>query len=46
VLLVVDASALVAELLRERGRKLLIDTRLELAMTDAQWNETQHELTR
>jgi predicted nucleic acid-binding protein len=46
VLLVVDASALVAELLRERGRKLLLDTRLELAITDAQWSETQHELSR
>lgn len=46
MLLVVDASALVAELLRERGRRLLTDTRLELAVTDMQWNETQHELTR
>jgi predicted nucleic acid-binding protein len=46
VLLVVDASALVAELLRERGRKLLMDNRLELAITDAQWSETQHELAR
>jgi predicted nucleic acid-binding protein len=46
VLLVVDASVLVAELLRERGRKSLTDTRLELAITDAQWDETRHELTR
>jgi predicted nucleic acid-binding protein len=46
MLLVVDASALVAELLRERGRKLLTDARLELAITDVQWSETQHELTR
>jgi predicted nucleic acid-binding protein len=46
VLLVVDASVLVAELLRERGRKLLMDAKLELAITDAQWSETQHELAR
>ncbi len=46
MLLVVDASVLVAELLRERGRKLLMDARLELVITDVQWDETQHELTR
>ncbi|MGL4608934.1 MAG: PIN domain-containing protein [Trueperaceae bacterium] len=46
MLVVVDASALVAELLRERGRKLLTDTKLELAITDVQWSETQYELTR
>ncbi len=46
MLLVTDASSLVAELLRERGRKLLTDARLELAITDVQWNETQYELTR
>ena len=42
--LVVDANILVGELLRERGRVLVADTRLELFSTVRAWNETQYEL--
>ena len=46
MLLVVDANILVGELLRERGRKLLEDSRLELQITGAALDETLHELGR
>lgn len=42
--LVVDASVLVGELLRRRGRDLLTHPELELHVTEAQWSETRHEL--
>ncbi|MGH2586974.1 MAG: hypothetical protein ACRDJE_18835 [Dehalococcoidia bacterium] len=42
--LTVDASALVGELLRARGRRLLADPRLELVMATEAYNETAHEL--
>jgi predicted nucleic acid-binding protein len=44
--LVVDASTLVAELLRERGHKLLADTRLDLYVPAWMWEETQHEVSK
>ncbi len=42
--LVVDASTLVAEAFRRRGRELLMSALLDLAMAADTWNETQHEL--
>lgn len=44
--LVVDASTLVAELLRERGHKLFADTRLDLYVPAWMWEETQHEVSK
>jgi hypothetical protein len=44
--LVVDASTLVAELLRERGHKLLADTRLDLYVPARMWEETRHEVSK
>lgn len=44
--LVVDASTLVAELLRERGQKLLADPRLDLYVPTWMWEETSHEVAR
>jgi len=46
VLVVADASVLVAELLRERGRALISDPRLRVAVAEDQWSETLHELGR
>lgn len=42
--LVVDASTLVAEVLRTRGRKLLAHPGLDLFIAKYAWNETEHEL--
>ena len=42
--LVVDASTLVAEVLRARGRRLLAHPALDLVMAADAWNETEHEL--
>lgn len=42
--LVVDASALVAEVLRERGRDLFGSERLELYIASETWGEANHEL--
>lgn len=42
--LAVDASTLVAELLRERGRRLVAHPDLELAVAAEAWSEAQHEL--
>lgn len=42
--LVVDASTLVAEALRVRGRRLFAHPDLELFVADHAWNETVHEL--
>jgi len=46
VLVVADASVLVAELLRERGRALIADPRLRVVVAEDQWSETRHELSR
>jgi predicted nucleic acid-binding protein len=46
VQLVADASVLVAELLRARGRRLIRNPVLRLAVTERVWDETQHELQR
>lgn len=42
--LVVDASVLVAEVLRVRGRELLTHPTLDLAVPEETWGETEHEL--
>jgi predicted nucleic acid-binding protein len=44
--LAVDASSLVAEVLRERGRALLGHEILDLIIAAEAWDETQHELRR
>ncbi|MGH3785563.1 MAG: PIN domain-containing protein [Pseudonocardiaceae bacterium] len=46
MIVVADASALVAELLRTRGRALLAHPDLRVVVAEEQWNETQHELQR
>ncbi len=40
---VADASVLVAELTRTRGRELAYDTRLQILDTEQQWGEVQYE---
>lgn len=44
MLLVVDASALVAELLRVRGRNRVSDPALQLLIAEDTWDEVVHEL--
>ncbi|MGL5079510.1 MAG: PIN domain-containing protein [Waterburya sp.] len=44
--LVVDANILVAELIRERGRKLIARPELELYMAEQAWSETTYELNK
>jgi predicted nucleic acid-binding protein len=44
--LVVDASVLIAELLRATGRERLGNDRLELFLPEPVWAELQHELPR
>jgi predicted nucleic acid-binding protein len=44
IYLLVDANVLVAEVLRRRGRALLMHAYLTLAITDRAWGEAQHEL--
>lgn len=44
--LVVDASTLVAELLRERGYKLIADPNLDLYVPAWMWEETLHEVSK
>ncbi|WP_216897131.1 PIN domain-containing protein [Nocardia alni] len=46
MIVVVDASVLVAELLRKRGRELLRRPALEFFLAEEQWSETRHELER
>jgi len=46
VIVVADASVLVGELLRERGRALILHTDLHVAVAEHQWNEADHELHR
>ena len=44
MIVVVDASVLVAELLRKRGRDLFCHPELRSVVAQDQWEETQHEL--
>lgn len=44
MIVIVDASVLVAELLRERGRALLARSDLRCLVAEEQWEETAHEL--
>jgi predicted nucleic acid-binding protein len=46
MIVVADASVLVAELLRKRGRELLQHPALHVMVAEEQWSETQHELER
>jgi predicted nucleic acid-binding protein len=46
LLLVVDASTLVGELLRERGRRLFASPHLDLYVPAWMWDETCHEVHR
>ena len=46
MIVVADASVLVAELLRRRGRALLARADLRVVVAEEQWDETEHELAR
>ena len=46
MIVVADASVLVAELNRERGFDLLFDPRLRVVVAEEQWSETEHETAR
>jgi predicted nucleic acid-binding protein len=46
MIVVADASVLVAELLRRRGRDLLRHPELNVVVAEEQWSETEHELSR
>jgi predicted nucleic acid-binding protein len=46
VIIVADASVLVGELLRKRGRELLLHPDLRVLVAEHQWDETEHELSR
>lgn len=46
MIVVADASVLVGELLRRRGRELLLDPDLRLLVAEHQWEEAEHELSR
>ncbi len=46
MIIVVDASVLVAEVLRLRGRALFRDRRLDIVITEEQLSETVHEVER
>jgi predicted nucleic acid-binding protein len=46
MIVVADASVLVGELLRQRGRELLLHPDLRLVVAEDQWDETEHELAR
>ncbi len=41
-----DASVLVGELLRTRGRELFLHPALHVVVAEDQWSETEHELAR
>ena len=43
MIVVADAIVLVGELLRKRGRELLLDPELRLLVAEHQWEETDHE---
>lgn len=44
--LVVDASILVAELVRQRGQEVIMHPLLDLFVAEHAWGETQHEVAR
>lgn len=46
MIIVADASVLVAELLRRRGRELLTRADLRVVVAEEQWSESEHELDR
>jgi predicted nucleic acid-binding protein len=46
VILAADASVLVGELLRKRGRELLLHPDLRVLVAEQQWEEAEHELSR
>ncbi len=46
MIVVADASVLVGELLRKRGRELLLHHDLRVLVAEHQWEETEHELSR
>ena len=46
MIVVLDASVLVAELLRKRGRDLLEHPALQVVIAEEQWSETRYELAR
>lgn len=46
MIIVADASVLVGELLRKRGRELLLHPDLRVLVAEHQWDETEHELSR
>lgn len=46
MIVVADASVLVGELLRQRGRELLLHSGLRVLVAEHQWEETEHELAR
>ena len=46
MIIVADASVLVGELLRDRGRDLILHPRVQLVVAEHQWSEVEHELER
>jgi predicted nucleic acid-binding protein len=46
MIIVADASVLVGELLRQRGRDLVLHPGVQLVVAEHQWNEAEHELSR
>ena len=46
MIVVADASVLVGELLRRRGRELLTHPSLRVVIAEDQWDEAEHELSR
>lgn len=46
MIIVADASVLVGEMLRRRGRELLTHPDLRVVVAEDQWSETRHELPR
>jgi len=46
MIVVADASVLVAELMRVRGRALMDHPELDVLVAEEQWSETQYELDR
>ncbi len=46
MIVVADASVLVGELLRQRGRELLLRPDLSVVVAEDQWEEAEHELAR
>jgi predicted nucleic acid-binding protein len=46
MIVVADASVLVGESLRKRGRELFLHPDLHVVVAEEQWSETEHELSR